>query len=137
VLKTPRPIFSSTRALTEACCTCCVKAPGGGSNFTGSLSGTARVTPVVLASLSGFVSTSSGAGIGGAVSTLTIARATGGAGILARVVFVAAIETGCLAWYLAVLLGARKVPPAARHRVERAALLLIGGMGAWLAASAL
>jgi len=77
VLKTPRPIFSSTRALTEACCTCCVKAPGGGSNFTGSLSGTARVTPVVLASLSGFVSTSSGAGIGGAVSTLTTTNSQG------------------------------------------------------------
>jgi arginine exporter protein ArgO len=73
----------------------------------------------------------------GAVSTLTVARATGGEGIFARILFVAAVETGCLAWYLAVLLGARKVPAAARHHVERAALLLIAGTGVWLAASVL
>jgi hypothetical protein len=50
---------------------------GGGSNFTGSLSGTASVRPVVLASLSGFVSTTAGGSVSGAVLTLTTTNSQG------------------------------------------------------------
>jgi hypothetical protein len=48
---------------------------GGGSNFTGSYSGTAQVKPPVQiapASLSGLVTDTTGAGVGGAVLTLTL-----------------------------------------------------------------
>jgi threonine/homoserine/homoserine lactone efflux protein len=73
----------------------------------------------------------------GAVSTLTIARATSGAGLLLRAGFVAAFELGCLAWYLAVILGARAVPGAFRRHVQRAAVLVIGATGVWFIASVL
>ena len=71
----------------------------------------------------------------GAVSMLTIAGARGGPGFLPRVVFVAGAELGSMAWYLAVIAGARRVPSAYRRYVERAAVLVIGAIGAWFVAS--
>jgi hypothetical protein len=50
---------------------------GGGSNFTGSLSATAQVTPTTLASLSGFVTTPTGAGLSGVVVALTTTNGQG------------------------------------------------------------
>jgi Carboxypeptidase regulatory-like domain len=50
---------------------------GGGSNFTGSLSGTASVTSTTLATLSGFVTDTSGAGISGLAISLSTTNAQG------------------------------------------------------------
>jgi hypothetical protein len=50
---------------------------GGGSNFTGSLSATAQVTPTTLASLSGYVTTPGGGRLSGVVVTLTTTNAQG------------------------------------------------------------
>jgi arginine exporter protein ArgO len=73
----------------------------------------------------------------GAVSTLTIARATAGAGLLPSAVFVAGVELGSLAWYLAVIFGATRVPSSWRRHIERAAVIVIGATGAWLVGSIL
>lgn len=71
----------------------------------------------------------------GAVSVLTIAPGDLAAGLLTKLLFIAGLEAGSLAWFLAVILGARRVPGVWRQRLERAAVLAIGLSGVYFASS--
>lgn len=66
---------------------------------------------------------------------LRLARARGGDGVTERILFVAAFELGSLAWYVALILSAQRVPGAFRRHVERAAVVAVASVGVWLIAS--
>lgn len=71
-----------------------------------------------------------------AASVLALAPVDPAGGALPKLLFVAAMEVGTVGWYLLVITGAPRVPAAWRHGIERAALLGIGGTGAWFLAAA-
>lgn len=73
----------------------------------------------------------------GALSVLTVASAGPGGGLLPRVLFVIGLEVGGLAWFLAVIFGARRIPEGWRRGLERAAVLGIGLTGVYFASALL
>lgn len=72
----------------------------------------------------------------GAASMLTFAPGDLEGGLLLKILFVAGLELGSLAWYLSVIYFAGRIPASWRHGIERAALLVIWATGVYFAGTA-